>query len=101
MINGRPADSHYYTEFFSSGTKRNLESLKTLTQVEGMQVCSSKLQGALSHGHGKLFLSDGRVFIGEFKEDMMSEGKLYEMQPDNTYTLYQVKYDYQKDKYKT
>ncbi len=28
----------------------------------------------------------------------MSEGKLYEMQEDNTYTLYQVKCDYQKDK---
>ncbi len=23
----------------------------------------------------------------------MNEGKLYEMQPDNTYTLYRVKYD--------
>ena len=28
----------------------------------------------------------------------MSEGKLYEMQKDNTYMLYQVKYDYLKDK---
>ena len=28
----------------------------------------------------------------------MSEGKLYEMQEDNTYTLYEVKYDYIKDK---
>jgi hypothetical protein len=28
----------------------------------------------------------------------MSEGKLYEMQNDNTYTLYQVKFDYLKDK---
>jgi hypothetical protein len=28
----------------------------------------------------------------------MSEGKLYEMQNDNTYTLYQVKYDHLKDK---
>jgi hypothetical protein len=27
----------------------------------------------------------------------MNEGKLYELQPDNTYTLYQVNYDYQKD----
>ncbi len=27
----------------------------------------------------------------------MSEGKLYEMQKDNTYTLYQVKYDYLND----
>jgi hypothetical protein len=29
----------------------------------------------------------------------MSEGKLYEMQKDKTYTMYQVKYDYLKDKY--
>jgi hypothetical protein len=28
---------------------------------------------------------------------MMNEGKLYELQPDNTYTLYQVNYDHQKD----
>jgi hypothetical protein len=27
----------------------------------------------------------------------MSEGKLYEMQKDNTYTLFQVKYDWLKD----
>ena len=28
----------------------------------------------------------------------MSEGKLYEMQKDKTYTVYEVKYDYLKDK---
>ena len=56
------------------------------------------MQGGLWHGHGKISLSKGRVFIGEFKLNRMSEGKLYEMQKDNTYTLYQVKYDYLKDK---
>ena len=56
------------------------------------------MQGGLRHGHGKVSLSNGRVFIGEFKLDKMSEGKLYEMQKDKTYTLYQVKYDYLKDK---
>ncbi len=55
------------------------------------------MQGGLFYGHGKAFLQGGRVFIGEFKEHRMSEGKLYEMQKDNTYTLYQVKYDNQKD----
>jgi hypothetical protein len=50
------------------------------------------LQGGKWHGHGKISFSKGRVFIGEFKENKMSEGKLYEMQEDNTYTLYQVKY---------
>jgi hypothetical protein len=56
------------------------------------------MQGGLKHGHGKISLTKGRVFIGEFKLNRMSEGKLYEMQKDNTYTLYQVKYDYLKDK---
>ncbi len=32
MIDGRPADSHYYTQFFGPGVI-NLESLETLTQV--------------------------------------------------------------------
>jgi hypothetical protein len=36
MINGRPADSHYSTEFFAPGDKLNLESLNTLTKVRGM-----------------------------------------------------------------
>ncbi len=27
----------------------------------------------------------------------MNRGKLYHLQPDNTYTLYQVKYDYNTD----
>jgi hypothetical protein len=33
MIDGRPADSHYFTQFFTPGATRNLESLETLTQV--------------------------------------------------------------------
>ena len=33
MINGRPADSHYFTRFFDPVETRNLESLETLTQV--------------------------------------------------------------------
>ena len=36
MINGKAADSHYFTQFFAPGTKRNLESLETRTQVGGM-----------------------------------------------------------------
>ena len=57
------------------------------------------MQGGLKHGHGKASLTNGRVFIGEFKLNRMSEGRLYEMQKDKTYTLYQVKYDHLKEKY--
>ena len=37
------------------------------------------------------------MFFGDFKYDIMNEGKLYELQPDNTYSLYQVIYDPLKD----
>ncbi len=37
------------------------------------------------------------MFIGEFKFDKMYEGKLYELQQDNTYSLFQVKYDVESD----
>jgi hypothetical protein len=67
MINGRPADSHYYTNFYGPGVKLYLESKETLTEVGGMQYVSTQLQGGWWHGHGKMSLKNGRVFIGEFK----------------------------------
>ena len=42
-------------------------------------------------------LYNGCMFIGEFKFDKMYEGKLYELQQDNTYSLFQVKYDVESD----
>ncbi len=42
-------------------------------------MCSAQLQEGLRHGHGKITLEGGRVFIGEFKEGKMSEGGLYQM----------------------
>ena len=44
-----------------------------------------------------MWLSNARMFIGDFKCNMMNEGKLYELQQDNTYSLYQVKYNPQAD----
>ncbi len=37
------------------------------------------------------------MFIGEYKFDKMHEGKLYELQQDNTHSLFQVKYDVESD----
>ncbi len=67
MINGRPADSLYFTRFFGPGSTRNLESLETLTDVEGMSGVSAQIKDGLYDGHGKIFLTYGRVFIGKFK----------------------------------
>ena len=51
------------------------------------------MQGAVPHGHGKFWLSKGRIFHGYFSGALMIEGDLYELQEDNTYSVYKVKYD--------
>ena len=63
-----------------------------------MQTCSAQTKGGLPDGHGKVFLTKGRVFIGEFKYRRMSKGKLYQIEDDKTFTVYQVRYDCVKDK---
>jgi hypothetical protein len=55
------------------------------------------LTQALAHGLGKSWLSKGRIFFGDLHQNKMNEGKMYEMQHDNTYTLYSVKYNAEQD----
>jgi hypothetical protein len=97
MIDGRPADSSFYTQFSYNRLKLIVESLKTSIDVSGYQYRSSRVQQAVPHGEGKEWLSNGRIFIGDFKETRMHSGKIYEMQQDDTYTLYNVQYDAIKD----
>ncbi len=66
MIDGRPADSSFYTIFLPNGYTRYVESLKTSTDVSGYQFISSRVQQALSHGEGKQWLTKGRMFIGDY-----------------------------------
>lgn len=72
MIEGRPADNHYYTLFFPPNATRNDKSLETLSNVEGMQFVSTQLVDGSFHGNGKMILTRGRIFIGQFKEHKMS-----------------------------
>jgi hypothetical protein len=53
-----------------------------------MQGISAQSKNTLVHGKGKTWLDDARLFIGEFYCDRMSEGKLYELQHDNRYSLF-------------
>lgn len=97
MHNGRPADSHYMTQFFPRGHERNLHSLNSLVHVEGMQMLSMMMKGGKGNGPSKIFLKNGRVFIGEQIEGRMSHGTLIKMQQDNTFNVYDVVYDHVRD----
>jgi hypothetical protein len=40
-----------------------------------------------------MWYEDGRVFIGKWNCDRMTEGKMFELQPDKTHSLFEVNYD--------
>jgi hypothetical protein len=79
MINGRPADSNYYIHFYPNTAIRYLKSFDNPSNVVGMVWCLIQQQGMRWHGHGKMWLTDGRLFTGEFKKNKMSEGKMCEL----------------------
>lgn len=94
MIKGRPADFSFRTEFFPMASyTRHIDSLTHYSSVRGMQGWTSQIQDGAPQGHGKIWLSHGRIFIGNFEYSKMKEGKLLELQPDNTYTEYHVTYN--------
>lgn len=44
-----------------------------------------------------MWLDNCRIFLGDFNWNKLHKGKLYEMQPDKTYHLYDVAYDSEAD----
>jgi hypothetical protein len=65
MLEGRPGDSYYRSSFYPDGTKINVDSLETETDVTGWQECSAQSKEGSFHGYGKSWQSKGRIFIGD------------------------------------
>jgi hypothetical protein len=42
-------------------------------------------------------LTNGSVFVGDYKNSLLVEGILNELQPDDSYSLFKVKYDNEND----
>ena len=88
MHEGRPADNFFYTVFLQDGATKFTDSLNKATDCSGNLSSLSKIKQCLWHGEGKIYLTNGRIFIGNFNTHKMSDGKMYEMQADNSYTLF-------------
>ena len=98
MINGRPQDNGQIALFIKDGCKLNVTSLTKKEDVSGW--CSYLGQSDsdfYSKGYGRCFLINGSVFIGNFERCTMIDGKLYELQSDGKYSLFQVQYDHKSD----
>ena len=94
MLHGRPADNSYVTYFYKPGEKQPVNSIDVRVDVSGWQYFSGQIDKEnRNNGKGKIWSGDGSVFIGEYNDNFRTEGSKYELQPDGTHTLYQVKCD--------
>ncbi len=83
MINGRPQKGAWIAQFYQDGAKDNCISVKFYKNVSGWCYVLCKCdENFLSQGKGKRLLGKGRLFIGNFENDSMVSGKLYELQRD-------------------
>ena len=98
MINGRPQDNGQIAWFIMDGFKQNVTSLTKEEDVSGWCYYLGQSDSDFyCKGYGRYFLDNGSVFIGNFKRDTMIDGKLYELQSDGKYSLFQVQYDHKSD----
>ncbi len=58
------------------------------------------MKQGLLHGYSKIWLPNANIFIGDLDLLILHKGKLYKIQPDNTYNLYSVTYDSESDREK-
>ncbi len=98
MINGRPQDNGQIAQFSKDGHKQNVTSLTKKEDVSGWCYYLGQSDSDFYFkGYGRYFLGNGSVFIGNFERDKMIDGKLYELQSDGKYSLFQVQYDHKSD----
>jgi hypothetical protein len=88
MVNGRPAAICYGTLFFPKGTTRPVDSSNTdVTAWTAVTAHVDILNN--SQGQGKVLLTNGDIYIGDYKNDKRNDGKYYKMQKDGTYTQHE------------
>jgi hypothetical protein len=97
MSNGRPISGSMATVFVPDGKRQNVDSKQRDRDVSGWQIFSGETKNTLQHGHGKLWMADGRIFMGELEKHKLKQGYLYELQLDGTHTMYHVKYNNEQD----
>ncbi len=44
----------------------------------------------MRNGQGKHWYDDGDMYIGQYEDDDCATGKLYELQEDGMYTLFEI-----------
>jgi hypothetical protein len=79
--------------FYPRGRTKNVDSLDEKTDVSGWQRYSGQVDKEMrDNGVGKNWES-GTIYIGRFANNRREEGLSYELQPDKSHTLFQVKYN--------
>ncbi len=89
MIDGRPQNNGMVACFSADESTKFITSTTKKQDVSGW---SSYLGQTGNFGDRKVFgrshLDNGNIFIGDHQEGYLNKGKLYELQPNGTFTLF-------------
>jgi hypothetical protein len=93
MLNGRPADDSYSTDFYTDEKIQHVDSLISKTNVKGWPFGSGQINKEnYYHGIAKHWYADGSIEFGRHIDGWIIKFKKYELQNDGSHTLYKIRY---------
>jgi hypothetical protein len=92
MLNGRPADESYSTDFDTDEKIQHVDSLISKTNVKGWPFGSGQINKEMFyHGIAKHWNTDGSIMFGRHINGWFTAGKKYELQNNGSHTLFMIK----------
>ncbi len=80
MMNGRPAENSFETDFYGKGAEGFVRSLKNKIDVSGKQGATGQVNKEGNyHGQGKVWCDDGDIYVGSTNFGEQTDGAIYKL----------------------
>ena len=98
MVDGRPQGNGISALFNPDEDSQLVSSPNFKEDVSGWAYYLGQTDiNGRRKGFGRSHLANGSIFIGDHQNNLMNKGKLYELKSYQTFTLYKVEYNHDKD----
>ena len=89
MIDGRPQNNGMVAYFNDDGHSQYVTSTTKQQDVSGWSNYLGQIgNDAVRKGFGRSHTINGNIFIGDHQGKYLNKGKLFELQPNGTFTLF-------------
>ena len=89
MIDGRPQNNGMAALFSKDGSTKHVTSTTKQQDVSGWSWYLGQTgNDGDKKGFGRTHIINGNIFIGDHQGNYLNKGKLFELQPNGTFTLF-------------